>query len=70
MQRGERFRASLGSVAALGRGHDDPDAEAVQASAMRSSSVVTNTPETPATRRAASTLRWISGFAAPPAPLS
>ncbi len=37
---------------------------------MRSSSVTTNTPETPGTRRAASTLRWISGLAVPPAPFS
>ncbi len=41
-----------------------------QASAIRSSSVTTKTPETPFTRRAASTLRWISGFATPVAPVS
>ena len=45
-----------------------PTPKAVQASAIRSSSVVTNTPLTPGTRRAASTLRWISGLGVPPAP--
>ena len=47
-----------------------PTPKPVQASAIRSSSVTTNTPETPRTRRAASTLRWISGLAAPPDPFS
>ena len=67
----QRFGAALGAVAAFGRGHDHADAEAgAQASAIRSSSVTTNTPETPRTRRAASTLRWISGLATPLAPFS
>ena len=70
VKRGERLGTALGAVAAFGRGHDDADAEAVQASAIRSSSVTTKTPDTPRTRRAASTLRRISGFGlAPRAPL-
>ena len=39
-----------------------PTFAGAQPSAIRSSSVTTNTPETPRTRRAASTLRWISGL--------
>ena len=39
-------------------------------SAMRSSSVTTWTDRRSGTRRAASMLRWISGLASPPAPLS